>query len=73
VRVFNQFGTTELPARVTDRILKGTVSINEGAWFTPDAGGIDTAGCANALTADVTAPCGATTYNSNYVEIAPAG
>jgi anaerobic dimethyl sulfoxide reductase subunit A len=72
VRVFNQFGATVLPARVTDRILPGTVSINEGAWFTPDASGIDTAGCANALTADVTAPCGATTYNTNYVEIAAA-
>ena len=73
VRVFNQFGATMLPARVTDRILPGTVSINEGAWFTPDATGTDTAGCANVLTADVTAPCGATTYNTNWVEIAPAG
>jgi anaerobic dimethyl sulfoxide reductase subunit A len=57
---------------VTDRVLLGTVSINEGAWFTPDANGIDTAGCANAVTGDVAAPCGATTYNSNYVDIAPA-
>ena len=73
VRVFNQHGATVLPARVTDRILPGTVSINEGAWFTPDATGTDTAGCANALTADVSAPCGATTYNTNFVEIAPAG
>ena len=72
VRVFNRFGATVLPARVTDRVLAGTVSINEGAWFTPDANGTDTNGCANAVTADVTAPCGATTYNSNYVEIAPA-
>jgi len=72
VRVFNQFGATVLAAKVTGRIFRGTVSIKEGAWFTPDASGTDTAGCANAVTADVTAPCGATTYNTNWVEIAPA-
>lgn len=71
VRVFSAHGATIMPVKVTDRIRKGTVSIKEGAWFTPDAGGTDTAGCANAVTADTTAPCGATTYNSNWVEIAP--
>ena len=30
---------TVLPARVTDRIAPGVVSIKEGAWFTPDADG----------------------------------
>ena len=55
----------------SDRIAAGVVSIKEGAWFTPDQTGTDTKGCANALTADRSAPCGATTYNTNYVQIEP--
>ena len=73
VRVFNARGATVLPARVTDRIAPGVVCIKEGAWFTPDAGGRDTRGCANVLTADRAAPSGASTYNSCRVDVAPAG
>jgi anaerobic dimethyl sulfoxide reductase subunit A len=69
VRVFNQHGATVLPAKVTDRIAPGIVSIKEGAWFLPDHTGVDTQGCANVLTADQTSPCGATTYNSNWVQV----
>jgi anaerobic dimethyl sulfoxide reductase subunit A len=72
VRVFNDRGATILPVRVTDRILRGVVSIKDGAWFTPNADGADTQGCCNVLTADRSAPSGASTYNSNFVEIAPA-
>ena len=72
VRVFNDIGTTILPAQVTDRIAPGVVSIKEGAWFTPGADGNDTQGCANVLTTDRSAPCGATTYNTNQVEIEAA-
>ncbi len=69
VRVFNDRGATILPAQVTERIAPGVVSIKEGAWFIPDATGTDTQGCANVLTADRAAPCGATTYNTNQVEV----
>jgi anaerobic dimethyl sulfoxide reductase subunit A len=69
VRVFSAHGATVLPVTVTDRIATGVVSIKEGAWFTPDATGTDTQGCANALTQDRAAPSGATTYNTNNVEI----
>jgi anaerobic dimethyl sulfoxide reductase subunit A len=69
VRVFNEFGATVLPARVTDRIAPGVVSIKEGAWFTPDADGTDLGGSANVLTNDHPSPCGATTYNTNQVEV----
>jgi len=72
VRVFNDIGATVLPAQITDRIAPGVVSIKEGAWFTPDQTGTDGKGCANALTTDRAAPCGATTYNTNQVEIVPA-
>jgi anaerobic dimethyl sulfoxide reductase subunit A len=72
VRVFNQRGATILPVRVTDRIVRGVVSLKEGAWFTPDAEGRDTRGCANVLTADRSAPSGASTYNTCQVEVEPA-
>jgi anaerobic dimethyl sulfoxide reductase subunit A len=69
VRVFNQHGATVLPAKVTDRIAPGVISIKEGAWFIPDHTGVDTQGCANVLTADLPSPCGATTYNSTWVQV----
>ena len=60
------------PRRVTDRILQGVVSIKDGIWYTPNADGVDTRGCCNVLTADRSAPSGASTYNSNFVQITPA-
>ena len=71
--IFNPQGVTVLPAFVTDRIAPGGESIKAGAWFTPDANGIDTQGCANALTLDRPAPSGATTYNTWYVDVALSG
>jgi anaerobic dimethyl sulfoxide reductase subunit A len=72
VRVFNDRGATHLPARVTARIAPGVISIKEGAWFTPDAGGQDTRGCANVLTDDRSSPAGATPFNSCFVDVARA-
>jgi anaerobic selenocysteine-containing dehydrogenase len=69
VRIFNDRGSTVLPVKVTSRIASGVISIKEGAWFTPDADGTDTQGCANVLAEDRSAPCGATTYNTNLVEV----
>jgi anaerobic dimethyl sulfoxide reductase subunit A len=71
VRVYNERGQTVLPARVTDRVARGVVSIKEGAWFALDAGGRDRRGCANVLTEDRAAPSGASTYNTCRVEIEP--
>jgi DmsA/YnfE family anaerobic dimethyl sulfoxide reductase A subunit len=73
VRVFNALGATLLRAEVTARIAPGVVAIKEGAWFTPGADGTDAQGCANVLSLDHASPCGATTYNSNEVEVAAAG
>jgi DmsA/YnfE family anaerobic dimethyl sulfoxide reductase A subunit len=72
VLVFNDIGATMLPAEVTDRIAPGVVSIKEGAWFAPGSDGVDTQGSANVLTTDRSAPCGATTYNTNQVQIEAA-
>jgi anaerobic dimethyl sulfoxide reductase subunit A len=72
VRVFNDRGATVLPVKVTAHIAQGVVSIKEGAWFAPGEDGADTSGCANALSDDRAAPCGATTYNTNLVEVEPA-
>ncbi|HYE91483.1 MAG TPA: molybdopterin dinucleotide binding domain-containing protein, partial [Terriglobales bacterium] len=72
VRVFNDRGSVLVPARVTDRIAPGVVSIKDGAWYRPNEDGADVSGCANVLTSDRAAPSGASTYNSNFVEIAPA-
>jgi len=72
VRIHNDRGATLLPAKVTRRIARGVVSIKEGAWFTPNGNGVDTKGCANALTEDRPAPSGATTYNTTLVEVSLA-
>jgi anaerobic dimethyl sulfoxide reductase subunit A len=69
VRVFNGRGRTLIPARVTDRVASGVVSIKEGAWFQLDETGQDTRGCSNLLTDDRSSPAGATPFNSCFVEV----
>ena len=71
VRVFNSQGASVLPAKVTDDIAPGVVGMKEGAWYTPGEDGADTEGCANILSADRPSPSGATTYNTNFVDVQP--
>ena len=50
VRVWNALGELVIPARLTKRILPGVVDIPQGAWWNPDADGVDHGGNINVLT-----------------------
>jgi anaerobic dimethyl sulfoxide reductase subunit A len=50
VRVWNDRGATVLCCRVTARIMPGVIDIPEGAWWKPDARGVDYGGSINVLT-----------------------
>ena len=50
VRVWNGLGEMVIQARVTPRIMPGVVDIPQGAWWKPDADGVDHGGCINVLT-----------------------
>jgi len=50
VRVFNARGELALPCRITPRIMPGVIDVPQGAWYKPDADGVDQGGCINILT-----------------------
>jgi anaerobic dimethyl sulfoxide reductase subunit A len=52
VRVFNDRGEARVRCRVTARIMPGVVALPQGAWWTPDARGVDTRGSINVLTSE---------------------
>ncbi|HUT83019.1 MAG TPA: molybdopterin-dependent oxidoreductase [Thermodesulfobacteriota bacterium] len=72
VRIFNDRGEVVIPARVTERIMPGVVSIYQGAWFNPDKNGADRGGCANVLTKDDHSPAGAFCGNNALVQVEKA-
>lgn len=52
VLVFNDRGRMLIRCRVTRRIMPGVVAIPQGAWWKPDAQGVDRGGSINVLTSE---------------------
>ncbi len=54
IRINNQFGTVEVLAKVTPRVVPGTVAMSQGAWHNADMFNdpdrVDKGGCINTLT-----------------------
>ncbi len=70
VGVYNGRGRCVVKAKVTTRIAPGVVSLPQGAWYRPDANGIDYGGSANTLTFQKpTALAKGNPQNSTLVEV----
>ena len=69
VRIANERGVVQIPARVTERIMPGVVAIPQGAWFTPDENGVDHGGSGNVLTSSITSPGGAFASHTALVQV----
>lgn len=71
IRVFNDRGETQINVKVTPRMMPGVVALGEGAWYAPDAKGIDHAGSINVLTTLRPSPLAkGNPQHTNLVEIA---
>jgi len=56
VRIENDRGAMVIRCRVTNRIMPGVVDIPQGAWWAPDADGVDRGGATNVLTSERLTP-----------------
>lgn len=71
VRVFNDRGEVRIQIKVTPRIMPGVIAMPQGAWYRPDAQGVDMGACINTLTAfKPTALAKANPMHTNLVQVA---
>ena len=70
VEVWNDRGNLRVPVYVTSRIIRGVTALSQGAWYTPDDAGIDTAGSINVLTSQRPTPLArGNPQHTNLVEV----
>ncbi|ACL20590.1 anaerobic dimethyl sulfoxide reductase, A subunit, DmsA/YnfE family [Desulfitobacterium hafniense DCB-2] len=73
VKIFNDRGTVKVKVKVTPRLIPGVCSLPQGAWYTPDAQGVDTRGCINTLTTwEPTALAWGNPQHTNLVQVEKA-
>jgi len=72
VYVFNKRGRIYTRVKVTEAIMPGVASIDQGQWYEPDSQGIDLGSCVNVLTLDKKSPTGALSSNTSLVQIEKA-
>ncbi|PKN69301.1 MAG: dimethyl sulfoxide reductase subunit A [Deltaproteobacteria bacterium HGW-Deltaproteobacteria-12] len=69
VKVYNDRGVVIIGAKVTERIMPGTVAVPQGAWYRHDPTGADKGGNPNCLTRDIYSPGGSWPVNTALVQI----
>lgn len=68
--VYNDRGRLHIPVLVTNRIMRGTVAIAQGAWYAPNKDGIDQRGSINVLTSPRPTPLArGNPQHTNLVEV----
>ncbi|POT57135.1 dimethyl sulfoxide reductase subunit A [Citrobacter amalonaticus] len=73
VRIHNNRGVCMIPAELTPRIIPGVVAMQAGAWWQPDAQGIDHGGCPNVLSSSRITPLAkGNSHQTMLVEVAKA-
>ncbi|PJE78078.1 Dimethyl sulfoxide reductase DmsA [invertebrate metagenome] len=73
LKVWNNRGEIRIIAKVTERIIPGTVAMGQGSWYAPDKNGIDRGACMNTLTTQRPSPLAkGNPQHTNLVEVAIA-
>ncbi|WP_202983591.1 DMSO/selenate family reductase complex A subunit [Ferrimonas lipolytica] len=70
IRIFNGRGEIHIEAKVTPRIMPGTVALSQGAWYAPDGSKVDQGACINTLTSQRPSPLAKSNpQHTNLVEV----